>query len=107
MSQYIIREIGILVRFCADADPDSVKFIIPKMEDNVFKSVVSARAAFHPKPQLSLRQVNIVGYDDQLFLMIDFIKIDSFPDSLARKIHVRLRLQQNDFAVSDHPFSCQ
>ena len=105
MSQHIVCQIHAR-RLLAHTDPHAWKFLRSQMGDDIFDSIVAARAAFFADPNAARNQADIVINHDKL-RWIYLIIIHHLTDALAAQVHIRLRLYQNDLISLDHAFSDQ
>ena len=82
MPQHIIRQIP-ACRLFPDSYLDPQKILSAKLCNDIFDSVVPARAAFFTYAQLPRRQTDVILNDDQPILRIYFEKVAGRAQALA------------------------
>ena len=70
-------------RLFPDSYLDPQKILSAKLRDDIFDSVVAARAAFLTHAQLPRRQTDVIINDDQPLLRIYFEKVAGRAQALA------------------------
>ena len=105
MSQHIVCQIHAR-RLLAHTDPHARKFLRSQMGNDIFDSIVTARAAFLADADAARNQADIIINHDKL-RRIYLIIIHHLTDALAAQVHIGLRLHQNDLISLNHTFSDQ